>query len=283
MNRTIKNILLFSLVFISGGCGLVTDGINYANLNEPRYFSQANDNISQEFDGTLKVVSYNIKFSKKIDKALELLEGLDELKHADIIFLQEMDEAGVQRIADALHYNYVYYPAVKHPLYNRNFGNAIVTKWPIVYDQKVILPHLDPEKLQRIAVGAVLKVGAKYVMAYSVHMRIWLHPFQRKNQMSRLLNSIPSYFDHCIIAGDFNTFTTFNRTVIFESFDEHNFKLATENVDWTYKHWYMFNKKSLMDYIFVRNFNTLGAGRVSSRKASDHLPIWTELKFRELN
>jgi endonuclease/exonuclease/phosphatase family metal-dependent hydrolase len=193
-----------------------------------------------------------------------------------------MDERGVEKIAGALHYNYIYYPAVKHPLYNRNFGNAILSKWPIVFDQKVILPHLDPDKLQRIAVGAVIKVGSKYVMAYSVHLRIWLHPFQRKNQMDRLLNSLPDHFDYCIVAGDFNTFTKFNRSVIFDAFKEHGFRLATENVDWTYKHWYLFNKKSLMDYIFVKNFEVSADGRGSSRKASDHVPIWAEFKFEEL-
>ena len=127
MKRPIKKLLFFFLVIFCGGCGLVSDGINYTNLNEPRYFSQNDRETPEEFDGTLKVVSYNIKFSKKIDKALDLLKGSNELKQADIIFLQEMDEIGVQKIADTLHYNYVYYPAVKHPLYNRDFGNAIVT------------------------------------------------------------------------------------------------------------------------------------------------------------
>src|SRR5574339_789271 len=98
MNRVIKNILLLSLGLFLGGCGLVTDGINYTNLTEPRYFSQVNGVEAQKFDGTLKIVSYNIKFSKKIDKALELLEGFEELRQADVIFLQEMDEAGVQKI-----------------------------------------------------------------------------------------------------------------------------------------------------------------------------------------
>jgi len=272
--------ILFLILALSG-CALANDGVNYTDPTGPRYISVNKTRDDAVFNGTLKVVSYNIKFSKKIDQAIAVLQKKEELKHADIILLQEMDEIGVQKIAAALNYNFVYYPAVKHPLYNRDFGNAILTKWPIIYDQKVILPHLDPDKLQRIAVGAVIKVGPKYVMAYSVHMRIWLHPFQRKNQMERLLNSIPFHFDYCIIGGDFNTFTKFNRQVILDATQEHNFHLATEKVHWSYKHWYFFYKKSLMDYIFVRNLKIKDSGRPASQNASDHWPVWTEVTFEE--
>jgi len=261
------------------GCSLVTDGENYTNFSGPRYFSSNETPTMERAQEAIKVVSYNVRFSQEPDLAGELLKNHLDLADADIIFLQEMDPPGVEAIAKKLNYNYVYYPAVRHPLYNRDFGNAILTKWPIIHDKKVILPHLDPDKLQRIAVGAVIKVGDKFVMAYSLHMRIWLHPFQRKNQMERLLHSIPP-IDYCIIAGDFNTYTTFNRQVIEEAFQEHRFTLATEGVDWTYKHWYLFNKKSLMDYIFVKNMVVLGSGSVKNREASDHLPVWAQVKLK---
>lgn len=261
------------------GCSLVTDGENYTDLSGPRYSSASGPSPTSPAQDTIKVVSYNVKFSKKTDLAGELLKTHQDLAGADIIFLQEMEPQDVETIAKKLNYNYVYYPAVRHPLYNQDFGNAILTKWPIIHDKKVILPHLDPDKLQRIAVGAVIKIGDKFVMAYSLHMRIWLHPFQRRNQMERLLHSVPP-IDYCIIAGDFNTFTKFNRQIIEEAFQEHRFTLATKEVDWSYKHWYLFNKKSLMDYIFVKNMDVLGSGSIKNQKASDHLPVWAQVKLK---
>jgi len=273
----LTTLLLACVLFSS--CNLITDGVNYTDLNKPRYYHRNVNNGPASFKDTLKVVSYNIKFAQKAEEAGELLKSQEELVDADIIFLQEMDAQGVEAIAKKLNYNYVYYPAVRHPLYNRDFGNAILTKWPILHDQKIILPHLDTNKLQRIAVGAMIKIGNKSVMAYSVHMRVFLHPFQRKNQMARLINSIPPHTDYVIVGGDFNTFTKFNRTVIFNSFEKAQFKHATTDIDWTYKHWYLFNRKSLLDYIFVRGLDVIDAGKIKKRRASDHIPIWAKLKF----
>ena len=94
---------------------------NYTHPEKPRYASLNAIAHKQKFSGTLKVITYNIKLSRKIDKALKLLSGHDELKDADIICLQEMDHLGIQLIAKSLGYNYIYYPAILHPRSTKEF------------------------------------------------------------------------------------------------------------------------------------------------------------------
>ena len=50
----------------------------------------------------LRVVTFNIQYSVEIDKAIRLFKSAPELRDADFVLLQEMDEDGVRRIADAL-------------------------------------------------------------------------------------------------------------------------------------------------------------------------------------
>ena len=50
----------------------------------------------------LKVVTFNIKYSIEIDKALEVLTQEPALADPDILLLQEMEEGDVERIARTL-------------------------------------------------------------------------------------------------------------------------------------------------------------------------------------
>ena len=89
----------------------------------------------------LRIVTFNVKFARHIDRAVELLSGNATLQGVDILALQEMDEEGVEKIARHLGLNYVYYPAVVHKAHGKNFGNALLSPWGIVEDQKILLPH----------------------------------------------------------------------------------------------------------------------------------------------
>ena len=108
---------------------------------------------------TIAVVSYNIKLAEAIDD----LSGMSELRDADILLLQEMDHEGTESIASALRYNYVYYPASIHKT-GKDFGNAILSRWPIHSHRKIILPHERwDNKQRRIAVAGMIDVaGNRY-------------------------------------------------------------------------------------------------------------------------
>ena len=91
-------------------------------------------------DSSLTIVNFNIEYGDQMERALFEFKNYDELRKADIIFLQEMDESGVQYLSDSLEYNYIYFPISKNKD-SQNFGNAILSKSPIRSEQKLILPH----------------------------------------------------------------------------------------------------------------------------------------------
>ena len=109
---------------------------SYTHPEGPRYMGQFAE-VTPEFDGQFKVVTYNIKLGKKLEQAIYELGQEEGLRDADVIFLQEMDSEGVHSMAQHLHYDYIYYPAALHSTHDKGFGNAVLSKWPIKEHQKV--------------------------------------------------------------------------------------------------------------------------------------------------
>ena len=108
-----------------------------------------------------------------------------------MLALQEMDAPGAERLARALGYDYVYYPAAYHPTAGKDFGNAILVRGRIVADHKLLLPHPSRSRgLQRIAVAADVEVASRRLRVYSVHLEtpaeIW--PWQRREQVQAILS-----------------------------------------------------------------------------------------------
>ena len=252
---------------------------NYTHPNHPRYVSLDTLPPSRKFDGTIKVITYNIRLALKTEKALNLLAQHEELNDADILCLQEMDPAGVDLIAQSLKYNYVYYPAILHPRSSKDFGNAVLSKWPIISDRKIILPKTGAGKLQRIAVNAIISVNGIKISVFSIHMKVFNRRHQKLALISHILNTIEPSVKNCIIAGDFNTFSKSSRKTYYEPFQEADFEVATKSIGWTYKYWYLLNKRAILDHIFIKGMSVINSGKVTNRIPSDHLPIWGEMRL----
>ena len=85
--------LALVLALASAGC---TKALNYADPSGPRYEGHF---AGVDADPALRIVTFNIKYSREIDRAIELFQKNHELQNPDIIALQEMNNAGVDRIA----------------------------------------------------------------------------------------------------------------------------------------------------------------------------------------
>jgi len=283
MCKNIKKFLhILILVIVCAdltSCRTAFHFINYNILDTPRYSSTVSAEYRGTYRETIKVVSYNIKHSKKIKKAIKLLQGNEELAGADIVLLQEMTPKAVEKIATALGYGYIFYPAVMHPILKENFGNAVLSKWPIQYDQNIIFPPIKEKHRHRIAVAAKLLVNNQEVLVYSLHMGVFMKPYQRSERVQGILDKIPGNIKYVIVAGDFNTITQKNQDEVIKTFLEADFEYATDNVDWTYKHWYLFNQKATFDHIFSKGMKKIRSGKINDRGPSDHLPIWAEFSM----
>jgi endonuclease/exonuclease/phosphatase (EEP) superfamily protein YafD len=114
---------------------------NLLNPSSPRFEGRYAASVpAPSTAAPLRAVTFNIKFAREIERAIEVLES-DSLRDADVLMLQEMDDRGVDRIARALGLNYAYYPATVHPGSGKYFGPAVLSRWPIERSWKVLLPH----------------------------------------------------------------------------------------------------------------------------------------------
>ncbi|MBI4420635.1 MAG: endonuclease/exonuclease/phosphatase family protein, partial [Gemmatimonadetes bacterium] len=119
----------------------------------------------------IRLVTFNIQFGRHLDGVIELLRLAGSTDGPDIVTLQEVDDQQIGRIAHALQMSYVYYPTVVHPKTGRNYGNAVLSRWPIIEDRKLVLPHRGRWRdAQRAATGATIVVGGDTVRVYSVHL-----------------------------------------------------------------------------------------------------------------
>jgi endonuclease/exonuclease/phosphatase family metal-dependent hydrolase len=226
-----------------------------------------------EFDGTLKVVSYNIAFAEEIDQAIDDLGRLEEPRGADVILLQEMDEMATAQIAQALQYNFVYYSAGVHEHHDRSFGNAILSRWPLKDAQRMVLPHANPKNGQRrIAVRALVAAGDLEVSVYSVHTEtIWLSAGKRAEQVASLVDSIDEGQPYVLVGGDFNTLTDSAVVNLEQQFEAASMERASSWAGPTADLGFL---GLTLDHIFVRGMTVLAAGTAQGAAASDHLPLW---------
>ena len=251
--------------------------INLLNPTTPRFAGEYAAHalaVNSAASSPIKVVSFNIKLADRIGPAIAVLRRAP-LADADVISLQEMDEAGVERIARALQLNYIYYPGAIHPTRHRYFGQAILTRWPIVDSRKLILPHEAWGRRQRRnATAATLNVAGSCLRVYAVHLETQLKasPRQREEQIDVVLDDAASTPCPVVIAGDFNS------KGIGYYLERKGFAWPTEHVGSTIT---VFS----WDHIFTRGLALPDSGLAGKvRKidgASDHRPIWARLVLEQ--
>ncbi len=247
---------------------------NYLTSEGPRYASPPPPHITAaQASDTIQVVSFNIEFAIQIDSALKVLTTDDALRTADIILLQEMDATSTRYIARELGMWYVYYPATLHIMHGRDFGNAVLSRWPIVADEKIMLPHLARVyRTIRTATAATIAIGRDTVRAYSAHLGTIanVNARQRREQLETILKDAEKY-PRVIIGGDMNhpTVGTHARDAGYGWPTEHGPPTATIG---------------RLDHIFLKGLFSPQADASGTvlevRNASDHRPVWATALIR---
>ena len=245
-------------------------GRNYPGAEGPRYAGRTGAARAARAD-TLRVVSFNIRFAAEIDSAIAVLRGDPALRDADVVLLQEMDADGTRRIAEALGMAWVYYPAIYRRPTRRDFGNAVLSRWPIVEDAKLVLPHVSRyARTHRIATAATLRVGlgadTARVRVYSTHLGTVLDvgAGSRRDQLRAILADAARH-PRVILGGDMNS-ETVGRVA-----RDAGYAWPTERIGHTTP------RRQRLDHLFLRGLAPAdgAAGVVTAhRKASDHYPVW---------
>jgi endonuclease/exonuclease/phosphatase family metal-dependent hydrolase len=215
----------------------------------------------------IRIVTFNIKLGRRIDRAIEVLRS-DSLRGADILTLEEMDNIGVDRIAKALHLDYVYYPSNIHPTEHKYFGPAVLSRWPIERSWKLLLPHEGKFRRQRrTATAADVRIRGRLVRVYGVHLET---PFKvsdadRADQIRTVVADAASFEGPVVIAGDFNSIA------IGPVVERAGYHWLTSRIEPTISFF-------TWDHIFVRHMSPARPPSVGVVRtvlgASDHRPVW---------
>lgn len=257
---------------------------NYDEVDHPRFTGNYAPNIPKSNTENLKIVTFNIEYAIKIDEAIKELSTDEDLKNADFIFFQEMDEKGSEAIAKSLEYNYVFYPSSRNTE-GQLFGLSILSKWPLIKDEKISLPHATPlNNRKRIAISAEAVLGDKNIRLYNIHPATLSVPkAHRREQFEMVVKHLlkleqKQEINHAIIAGDFNTDKSIDIKYLVDLYAKQGFTWASRDVGPT---WQKFDglAKFTLDHIFSRGLILKKAGKPSKTSASDHLPIWAEWTF----
>jgi endonuclease/exonuclease/phosphatase family metal-dependent hydrolase len=254
------------LLLLAAPLAACRTGTNYPSPTGPRYAAPARA-VALAVPETLRVVSFNVEFSRHVDRAITVLTSEPALRAADVVLLQEMSETAVRAIADSLGLGYVYYPAIYHTRTRRQFGNAVLSRWPIADDAKITLPHVSRyARTQRIATAATLQVGPTRVRVYSAHLGTPLDigAGARRDQLRAVLADAARY-DRVVIGGDMNDGGV-------------GAVAAAAGYAWPTARGPRTTRLGRWDHIFLRGLtapDTLAAGTVlDARGASDHRPVW---------
>ena len=242
-------------------------GRNYPSPDGPRYAGDPLARVDAGRGDTLRIVSFNIEYARQVDSAAVLLAKDAALRDADIILLQEMDAPGTRRIAEALGMWHVYYPAIHRLRADQDFGNAVLSRWPIVSDAKLTLPHTSRYAgTQRIATAATIRAGSTLVRVYSAHLGTPadISAGSRREQMRTILADAAG-FDRVVIGGDMNSGSVGEVA-------------RAAGYAWPTEHGPRTTLLGRWDHIFMRGFvmpdsNSSGTA-LSAKGLSDHVPVW---------
>jgi len=246
---------------------------NYDDPNGPRYAGNYSTDPGASADD-FTLATFNIEFGVQVERAAEEIEATPELDQAAVLLLQEMDAKGTDEAARTLGYDYVYYPgSVSH---GKDFGTAVLSRWPIVDDEKLILPGRNPTNGRiRIAVGATLGTPDGPLEVFSVHTDTsWLGPEARLEQAQAIIDAADRFATPIAVGGDFNTLETEMVRETVDEFARAGYGCATAGLPPSTD---SLVGEVRLDHVFVKGLEALDSN-TQPTAASDHQPVWVRLR-----
>ncbi len=226
----------------------------------------------------MRIVTWNIRFGEGVEAAIEALTTRDQLRNADAYLLQEMDGPGASTLAAALGCHHVYAAASVHPRTGRDFGNAVLSPWPLDGGEEIELPHKARVTGQpRIALKATARHDDSDVVLCSIHTETpALGPTRRQEQFAALSRETSTWdTSPAIVGGDFNTVTQRGVRALTATFERVGFAHASVGATTTLRR---AGRNFTLDHVFARGLTPVESGVVRQIDASDHAPVWVVLE-----
>lgn len=239
----------------------------------------------------IRVMNYNIHHGKGKDKQLDLnrITEVINASEAEIIGLTEVDRHFSRRshftdqvayLARQLGLEYAFSPSIdlksKKGQPNRQFGNALLSKYPIMELKSHPLNFFRGPFEGRSMLDAKIIVENKPLNICITHLS--LNPFLNRRQLDYIMSHLRSSPTPVILMGDMNMLPK-----------SKSWRMVTEGLQdvWSIKgtelgNTYPSSKPKLrLDYIFCdQAFKVIEADVFTiNRQASDHLPVVATLKL----
>ena len=218
----------------------------------------------------LRVLTWNIEFATHTLRATRAIEQQTAEEHADVVLLQEMDERGTAEIADHLGLNYAYVALSVHPRSDRNFGNAILSPWPLSGVEVVPLPHTAAIQGQpRAALGATVEVASGSVRAFSVHTETPVLSHRRRlRQFVTIGEAVDQWtVSPVVVGGDFNTASQRSVRAVTGELARRGLHRVSAELGPTFRRG---GRSFSLDHVFARGLALAEAELLVDHDASDH-------------
>ena len=242
-------------------------------------------------EGKLRILTYNIhKGIGGLDRRyrLERIVEVISKQDPDILLLQEVDEGVPRSSGDFQAEMLAERLGIKYWAYQRNvqltrgcYGNAILSRLPIVYDEDIDLTIPLKKRRRCLVAQCRMSIGSQQRTILVANLHLGLAGFERKIQLNRLLGSAIFQKSHMdtpvIIGGDFNDiWRSLGRKIMqpagyspvgqdIKTFPAARPMRALDNI--------YYRGEIDLDHAFACRSQT-------SKAASDHLPLVADLRIR---
>ncbi|MCH8571629.1 endonuclease/exonuclease/phosphatase family protein [Nesterenkonia sp. AY15] len=251
------------------------------------------------------VMSFNIHYGADGDNIfdLERTASVIEDSGAEIIGLQEVDNHWGARsdfideaewLADRLDMHVVYGANLDEPplpgdVDNRQYGNAILSEYPIISSENHLLTNIEYEERpteQRGLLEAVVNVRGNHIAFYSTHLDFQREE-QRALQVQEIIDITGTSKRPAVLVGDLNATPDAPELQPLFSVFTDTFAALGQNEDYTFGpdleglpgSGSVENPSLRIDYILTARGVTATSAHVIQTTASDHLPIVAELSI----
>lgn len=231
---------------------------------------------------TVRVMTFNIRHALGLDGQVSLERVAEAIAQADIVFLCEVDrfwlrsglrdQPAVLRELSGLSYAY-FAPALDLPGPSRQYGNLLLSRFPIVRAETVPLPQ--PRRAEaRVMLEAEIDVEGQIWTVFGVHLGLDQH--ERLLQVQAIQARAQAAGPARILLGDFNAPVTAAELETLWAPGEPLWIDGLPGGPPTYPAW---EPRSRIDHIFLSPALAIRelAWGVETCQASDHLPVWVEL------
>jgi endonuclease/exonuclease/phosphatase family metal-dependent hydrolase/uncharacterized membrane protein len=231
---------------------------------------------ARDDSAVLRVMTYNIHqgIDNRGNVALEWMAQTIEAENADIVLLQEVTRSAlvnggidsIEWLARRLRMPYHFFAA------DRQFGNAILTRLPVVSADSGLLPRND-EALNRNFVRVVVQVGDETLTVINTH----LDHMQRDNRMPQVERVLELWNGEArtLIGGDLNAQPDSDEINALTAAGLVSGQDATGNGD--ADTFIAFDPFLRLDWIFGSSDVQFLSSRVPESIASDHLAVVIEV------